>query len=184
MKKDRMLIPTPTGKIIDLNRLHISDIDVKDIARALSKNPCYNGATKFFYSLAQHSVIVSGRVQKKYRLEALLHHASVSYLGGGCNINTHNRIGCYNTELIEDVTIKILRRFGLSKESYYLGLCSEVRGQDDLVRCAEIDNLIENGESVRQLVGPKGKAPHIIIKPMLPEEAEVAFIKQYDNCYS
>jgi len=56
------------------------DIHIQDIAHALSLINRYNGMTKFPYSVAQHSILVAGQVEDKYKLEALMHDASEAYI--------------------------------------------------------------------------------------------------------
>jgi hypothetical protein len=57
-----------------------ADFHIRDIAEGLSKESRYNGQTPLFYSVAQHSVLVSLAVAEEYALEALLHDASEAYL--------------------------------------------------------------------------------------------------------
>jgi uncharacterized protein len=59
--------------------LHKFEIDV--IAHALSNICRYTGHSRKFYSVAEHSVIVSRLVPAKYALEGLLHDASEAYTG-------------------------------------------------------------------------------------------------------
>ena len=47
---------TVTGKYINLNKMKVDDVDIKDIAHSLANLCRYNGHTKKFYSVAEHSV--------------------------------------------------------------------------------------------------------------------------------
>lgn len=80
MKKNTEWIQTYTGKRIYPFEPDIELIDIKDIAHALSLMCRYTGHCKHFYSVAQHSIIVSEIAPLEYKLEGLLHDASEAYL--------------------------------------------------------------------------------------------------------
>lgn len=73
-------IVTNSGKRFYYENIVPDNIDIKDIAHALSNICRYGGHIKKFYSVAQHSVIVSELVPQEYKLAALLHDASEAYL--------------------------------------------------------------------------------------------------------
>jgi hypothetical protein len=81
MNEDRgNYIYTYSGHKFYLDDPQIADIDVYDIAHALAYQCRFNGHCPEFYSVAQHSVLVSDLVSKENALWGLLHDASETYL--------------------------------------------------------------------------------------------------------
>ncbi|MCL1619472.1 HD family hydrolase [Ralstonia sp. SM1864_UCD524_TZ4] len=72
-------ILTATGKHFDYADPKPEQIDVLDIAQALSHECRYGGHARRFYSVAQHSVLASQIVPREHALEALLHDAHEAY---------------------------------------------------------------------------------------------------------
>lgn len=80
IKKDAY-IETFTGKKFYLfGEIADSDIDWIDIAHALSMQCRYNGHCNRFYSVAEHSTIMSHILPKEFALYALIHDGSEAYL--------------------------------------------------------------------------------------------------------
>jgi len=74
-------IQTANGRKFDLLSPKPEDVDVYDIAHALSNICRFQGHCKWFYSVAQHSVHVAELVSTPYKLDALLHDAGEAYYG-------------------------------------------------------------------------------------------------------
>lgn len=73
-------ITTYSGAKFYINELNIEDVPIEDVAHALSMNCRFNGHLETFYSVAEHSVLVSRMVPKRYRLQALLHDISEAFI--------------------------------------------------------------------------------------------------------
>lgn len=74
------LVMTHSGRLVNPLDLHHEDIDLYDIANALSKICRFNGQCIHFHSVAAHSVQVAKRLPYELRLWGLLHDASEAYL--------------------------------------------------------------------------------------------------------
>ncbi|HGE8299586.1 TPA: HD family hydrolase, partial [Serratia marcescens] len=72
-------IRTHSGRHFCYEAISLDAIDIDDIAQALSNICRFAGHLDDFYSVAQHSVLVSRLVPPELALEALLHDASEAY---------------------------------------------------------------------------------------------------------
>ena len=78
-------IQTVSGRWVDPLAPRPDDLDIEDIAQALSNQCRFGGHTRVFYSVAQHSAIVCDLVLERgadpeTALAALLHDAGEAYL--------------------------------------------------------------------------------------------------------
>lgn len=71
---------TASGKHFDPIDPQPDMIDLVDIANGLSNECRFAGQCRFFYSVAQHSVLVSNTVPEEYAFEALLHDAAEAFI--------------------------------------------------------------------------------------------------------
>lgn len=72
-------IQTLSGKHFDYLNAQTDDVDIDDIATALSNICRFAGHLPEFYSVAQHSVLCSQIVPQEYAFEALMHDAAEAY---------------------------------------------------------------------------------------------------------
>lgn len=115
----RHVVVTRTGELFDLADPQPEDIDIGDIAHALSQLCRYDGQTPHFYSVAQHSYHVSYLCEPQDALWGLLHDAAEAYIGDIVMPLRRMLSVSFQVELLR-VESRIMRaiceRFGLSPE--------------------------------------------------------------------
>ena len=74
-------IQTASGRKMSFLEPDPAEVDILDIAHALSHLCRYNGQCSQFYSVAEHSVWVSHEVNEQYAMAGLLHDAAEAYIG-------------------------------------------------------------------------------------------------------
>ena len=74
-------IQTQSGVAFDLADPKPEMVVLEDIAQALAFMPRFNGHTGNWYSVAQHSVLVSRLLPKEHRMWGLMHDAHEAYTG-------------------------------------------------------------------------------------------------------
>jgi len=105
-----------------------SKINIYDIAHALSNVCRFAGHCSQFYSVAQHSVIVSKVVSKENARWGLLHDAAEAYIGDIARPIKHIK-GMTGYRKLEREILKVVAdRFGLEPK-----IPNEVKEYDDLV---------------------------------------------------
>lgn len=131
--RDSGWIVTYTGKRFWPLDPRPQDIDIVDIAHALSNIVRFTGHVSSFYSVAQHSYLVS-KMCRDHALYGLLHDASEAYL---CDISTpvkHSDVFAPYREAEQWLQTMILHRFGIDAER---GMPDEVRLVDEAMRVFE-----------------------------------------------
>lgn len=107
-------IMTQSGRYFSFTDATPDDIHIEDIAHALSHLCRFTGHTREFYSVAQHSVLVSYRVPQGMALEGLLHDATEAYVG---DVSRPLKMLLPEYQKIEAfVWSLIAKRFGISEK--------------------------------------------------------------------
>jgi hypothetical protein len=148
---------------------HADEVFIEDIAAALSKICRYGGHCTRFYSVAEHSVLVSKVVPSEHALQGLLHDATEAYL-----VDIPRPIKAYltNYKEIEALNWKaVAERFGVPYEFY-----QSVKEADNSVLLAEKQQVM--------LPSPEewnvpGEAAHVFVMGWSPQVAEQLFLNRF-----
>lgn len=141
-------IATFSGGIIEPLNPDPEDILIEDIAHSLAHQCRFTGHTSHFYSVAQHSILVSELVPDELRLWGLLHDATEAYLADMARPIKHQPGFGETYRTAEDVLMRAIAvRFGLSEE---FPMPKSVAEADNIVLGNEIrllmpDHPIYNG---------------------------------------
>lgn len=106
-------ILTYTGRQFFLHDPKPEDVCIEDIAHALSMLCRFTGHCSRFYSVAEHSLLVTQNVQKKFRPWALLHDAAEAYVNDLARPLKRSPDLAYYRAIEDEILGTILDRFGL-----------------------------------------------------------------------
>lgn len=185
-------ICTAGGRLISLLHSHPGDVDIQDIAHALSNTCRFGGHTREFYSVAQHSVLVCQQflaVSPHSRIDrmsdaqrramarvALLHDAAEAYLGDVVSPLKERLHGYKPIE--QQMLARIFAEFGLDEGDAF-DMPRPVKQADELLLQWERRDLIEDMPEwpVDLLEGLPA------IRPMVPKVAKAAFLEHFQAVF-
>lgn len=176
----KVWLQTATGRVFNPQLPDPNDIVIEDIAHALGNLCRFTGHAPVFYSVAQHSVLVSYLVNPIYAKEALLHDAAEAYLND-LNTPVKSTLGEYR-QLERDLQRAIYRKFGLVENEP-----KDVQDADALAFRMEIIRFFHYGCPLwaKYINNPQeyNESPIKIPKPLSPAESKVSFLLRYDELF-
>lgn len=163
-------ITLASGKIFDFLDPHGSDFDIDDVAHGLAHVCRYAGQCRHFYSVAEHSILVSDVVET-FKLEALLHDAAEAFIG---DVTRPLKQLLPEFKRIEaNVEDAIIDRFGLDP-----AFRSIVKPADLSVLAAEQAQVMAPGTD--GWATEAGIAPaRITVRYLSPDAAKETFLARY-----
>ncbi len=165
---------TYSGKRFNPIDPNIDDISIMDIAQGLSNVCRYGGQCKKFYSVAQHSVIVSWNVSYKNAKWGLLHDASEAYIGDIISpLKVTEQYQTYR-EIEQNLMDAICTKFGLKCE-----IPEEVKEYDLIVRATEMRDF---GSIPKEFWENEDKLPYGI-EPLDPIQSKILFLKEFSRLF-
>jgi len=177
-------IQTYTNAAFDFENLEANSICIEDIAHALANQVRFNGHTRKFYSVAQHSWWVSKAMERTYTgksdpeplLVGLLHDASEAYLGD-CVRPLKQRLPEFQN-LEAQVEALIWRKFDLTQA---VPECwAVVKKYDNAMLATERRDLL--GKSPRDWTELGIDPLHgVFVYPVSPERSEGLFLDRFHS---
>jgi hypothetical protein len=166
-------IQTYTGRVFEPMVPSAEQINIEDIAHALSMTCRFNGHCTKFYSVAEHSVWVSRNVSPRFALWGLLHDAAEAYVSDVARPIKPFIAGF--EEIEEGIMGAVKARYGLA------GSMPEAVHEADLRMLAtERGQLMAPCE--RKWEEIEGYAPYPIELPCWsPAKAKQAFLSRYSE---
>lgn len=153
------------------------DIQIEDIAHALSQQCRWTGHTREFFSVAQHCCLVSDSLPtRKLKLEGLLHDASEAYLSDISRPIKHSP-GLGDFYLVVEGRLErvIAEKFGLDWP-----WSPEVKAADNTLLYTEGRDLLNWGmSSVSKEINGDRKYLPFVIEPWEPKRAEQEFLERF-----
>ena len=164
-RRVRPLDPTP------------GDIELEDVAHALSNLCRFGGHSRVFFSVAQHSCLVADAVAESGgsaddTLWALLHDAAEAYLGDLANPLKHSTYGEGYRVAENRLQAAVCARFGLPVEPPEL-----VKQVDRAMLASERRALMVDVWEWPELEGVE--ALEVEIEPWPPERARAEFVRRF-----
>lgn len=146
-------------------------IRIEDIAHGLSNTCRFAGQTKF-YSVAQHSYLVSCILPPELKLQGLMHDAAEAYIGDVPKPLKNLLPDFMRIERI--VEQAIFKKFGLPLE-----LDDAVKWADLVMLSTEKRDLIVTGQEHKWTVDHVAPAEDIQVFPLPPDQAETLFMLRW-----
>jgi uncharacterized protein len=149
----------------------IEHVEIEDIAHGLAYQCRFNGQTREFYSVAQHSLIVAALVPPELQLAALLHDAAEAYLGD--MVKPLKVLMPQFSELEDQVTQIIAVTFGIDFSDY-----APIKRADLIALATEKRDLMPHSVERWEYLDEIGALPDTII-PMDPSTAKTGFLAEF-----
>ncbi len=152
-----------------------SEVHIEDIAHALSNLSRFNGHTKKFYSVAQHSCLVHDYMPANLKKLGLMHDATEAYIGDMIRpIKYYNQ---FFQDIEEKVWLAIRKKFRISESPSSVKV---LKHWDNMICAAEKRDLHPASEFWFGMPDPEGVLP---IRPWPSSYAKGQFMRRFNDVF-
>jgi hypothetical protein len=149
----------------------ITEIDIEDIAHGLAYQCRFNGQTRKFFSVAEHSLIVSALLPPELKFAGLMHDMAEAYMGD--RVKPLKVLSPELNDLEDQLTMVLAAHFGIDFTNY-----APIKRADFISLATEKRDLMPNStEDWSYLEGIPALAKPLT--PMGPEEAMELFLDEF-----
>ncbi len=166
-------VQTFSGRHFNVLEPRAADIRIEDAAHGLSMQCRFNGMTRLFYSVGDHSVRVADLLERRHpghhdlAMWGLLHDVSEAYVGD-CVRPVKRQLPAF-AEIEDRIQHAVAEAFGLPWP-----MPREVHAADNDLLALEAKHLMSPGDWAEPPLDAGHFAP-----PRPPEEAKVAFLSAF-----
>lgn len=150
-------------------------LNIEDIAHALSNTCRFAGHVKNFYSVGQHSVLVSIYTHPTLALMGLLHDASEAFLNDIPSPIKHSEIFAGYREMETRIQTLIYQKYGINSPEHPLVKETDLR----MLATEKRDLMSKPPEDWNLPFEPFAE----VIEPWGPEKAKEEFLKRFNQLY-
>ena len=166
-------ILTYSGKLFWTLEPRVEDLDIHDIAHALSYQCRFNGHCKYFFSVAQHAVMVSNIVPAEYALWGLMHDASEAYIP---DMPGPTKRHLPEFQRVEEAILKVIAEW----QGLPYPIPKEVKVGDNVSLATEYRDLMPKSPIPWSFLDDYPPLPERLY-PLAPRVAELQFLRRYDE---
>lgn len=190
---DKNCITTFTGRSFNLLYPTADMVCIEDIAHHLAMVCRWSGSVRSFFSVAQHSILVSRVCPPELQKWALLHDAAEAYIG---DLSRPLKAILRDMELpnvlsssFDDIEEVILRQVAVAFElewpkpdalSHY---DDQIQKFEGLTLVAHDGRFHDRSGAVAEIPDLERAIPEAYATPMLPADAETAFLARYRKIF-